>query len=102
MTNVYIEKDGDRYLLSAKGHATGSVEACNYITGVLYALAGYVKNAEAIGFAEIYKLDMEPGGVTVHCRGDERINAAFDMAKVGLMQLERAMPEMIQVMVVEL
>ncbi len=95
MTRVYIEKDGARYLLSAKGHATGSVEACNYITGVLYALAGYVKNAETLGFAEIYKLEISPGDVTVHCCGDECINAAFDMATIGLLQLERAMPDMI-------
>ena len=97
MTDVYVEKDGNRYLLSAKGHATGSVEACNYITGVLYSLAGYVKNAEAMGFAEVFKLEIAAGDVTVHCRGDERVNAACDMAMIGLMQLERAMPDMIRV-----
>lgn len=95
MTKVYMERDGDRRLLVARGHAEGSVEACNYITGVLYALAGYVKNAEAAGFAEVFKMETLPGNVTVHCRGDERVNAAFDMAMIGLMQLERTMPDMI-------
>jgi len=71
------------------------VEVCNYITGVLYALAGYVMNAEENGFARIDKLESAPGDVTVRCRGDERVMAAFDMAKIGLLQLERVMPDMI-------
>ena len=95
MTRVYVEQEGGKCLLRAEGHATGSVEACNYITGILYALAGYVKNAEENGFAEVYKLEIAPGDVTVYCHGDERVTAAFDMAKTGLMQLEQAVPDMI-------
>lgn len=95
MTNVYIEQEGGRCLLRAEGHAAGSVEACNYITGVLYALAGYVKNAEENGFAEVYKLCLAPGDVTVHCHGDEQVTAAFDMAKIGLLQLEQSVPDVI-------
>ena len=48
MTRVYAEQDGSRYMLLAEGHA-GATDACNYITGVMYAFAGYVANAERDG-----------------------------------------------------
>lgn len=44
MTRIYAEMDGPRCTISAQGHATGSVEACAAISGILYALAGYVTN----------------------------------------------------------
>ena len=45
MPQVYAERDGQRCILSAQGHATGSVEACAAVSGILSALAGYVTNA---------------------------------------------------------
>lgn len=98
MTKVYIERDGDRYTISAKEHA-GATDACNFITGIMYAFAGYVKNAEAEGFAEVYSIDIDAqnAGFLVHCRGDERVEAAFDTAVIGLRQLEAVRPENISI-----
>ena len=56
MTRVYAEQDGSRYMLLAEGHA-GATDACNYITGVMYAFAGYVANAERDGRCEVYSPD---------------------------------------------
>lgn len=98
MTKVYIEQDGDRFTISAEEHA-GATDACNYITGVMYAFAGYVKNAEAEGHADIYALEIDAKNARflVHCRGDERVEAAFEAAAIGLQQLEAARPENISV-----
>lgn len=102
MTRVYAEQDGSRYMLLAEGHA-GATDACNYITGVMYAFAGYVANAERDGRCEVYSLeidDKEPRFL-VHCSGDERVEAAFEAALIGLQQLEQTRPESIAVNLAE-
>lgn len=98
MTKVFIEQKGDSYLIRAEDHA-GATDACNYITGVMYAFAGYAKNAEAAGFAEVYsiEIDAQNARFLVHCRGDERVEAAFETAVIGLEQLEAARPENISI-----
>lgn len=98
MTKVYIERDGDRFTIDAAEHA-GATDACNFITGILYAFAGYVKNAEAEGFAEVYGIDIDTQNARflVHCRGDERVEAAFCAAVIGLRQLEAVRPENISI-----
>ena len=98
MTKVYAEKDGNRFLIDAKGHA-GDIEACNYITGALYSLAGYVHNAERAGFGTVltYRTEKTGGNMTLHCTGDQRVEAAFDAAIIGLKQLEQARPNAVTV-----
>lgn len=89
MTRIRLEKDGRRHVVSAKGHATGSPEACAAVSCLLTALAGYLRNAHA--------------GVTA-CRldsGDAYLefldeDEAFHMTAVGLLQLARAKPEAVQ------
>lgn len=44
MTNVTVRQENDRYEITARGHATGSVGGCAYISGILYSLAGYLVN----------------------------------------------------------
>ncbi len=94
MTRVSIEHDGDRYRLSARGHAAGSVEGCAFISGILYSLAGYLANEEEI---LLDKRRMEPGDVELRFRGGTRAEAAYEMAVIGLKQLERSFPDVIQV-----
>lgn len=100
MTRVYIEQDGTRYMIFAEGHA-GAVDACNYITGVMYAFAGYVRNAEAEGRCEVYGFNIDADGnnpqFLVHCGGDERVEAAFEAAVIGLQQLAQTRPENIAI-----
>ena len=88
MTQVYAERDGQRCILSAQGHATGSVEACAAVSGILYALAGYVTNAMRERYVEVYTWRMESGDGTA---------AAFEMAVIGLAQVAQAHTEQVQV-----
>ena len=80
MTQVYAERDGQRCILSAQGHATGSVEACAAVSGILYALAGYVTNAMRERYVEVYTWRMESGDVQLDFDGDDGTAAAFEMA----------------------
>lgn len=95
MTRIYAEMDGPRCTISAQGHATGSVEACAAISGILYALAGYVTNAKLERPVEVYTWTMESGKVLLDFNGDAGTTAAFEMAVIGLLQIAEAHPEQV-------
>lgn len=96
MTSVEITREGKRWIITAKGHAD-DIEACNYITGVLYSLAGFAANEEERGRAKLLHLEMSPGDVTIDARGGVRLAAAYEMACIGLLQLQEARPRAISV-----
>lgn len=97
MTRVYAEKDGDSYLLSAEGHATGNEQVCAAVSGIVYALAGYLTNAARDGYATSYALETDRGKALLHCYGGERVEAAYDMAVIGLQQIEKQYPQLVKV-----
>lgn len=94
MTFVYCEKDGDRYTVAAKGHATGSPEVCAAVSGLLYALAGYAQNEKGVGRLHGR---IEPGDFSLTFDGDERAEAVYSMTLIGLFQIEKSHPEYIKV-----
>ena len=96
MTKVYAERDGNRYVLHAAGHATGSPEVCAAISGILYALAGYVRN-DADGSTLAYDERLESGEANLHFRGGAGAAGAFEMAVIGLKQIEARYPDLLQV-----
>ena len=96
MTQVYAEHSGNRCILSAKGHATGSVEVCAAVSGILYALAGYLTNAVRERYIEFYENRMEEADVLLDYNGDEGTSAAFEMAVIGLAQIGKQYPEFLK------
>lgn len=96
MTDVIYVRDGERYMITADGHA-GDTESCNYINGILWALAGYVTNAEARRDAQSVTLETESGHMEVSCTGNELVGAVYEAALIGLLQLEKARPDTISV-----
>ena len=90
------------YALRAEGHAEGSPAVCAGISGILWALAGWVENAPERG-----------GGLTAACRLDSgsadclllaetdaarsAARAVWDMTLIGLMQISRKYPEALRV-----
>ena len=97
MTQVYAERSGNRCILSAQGHATGSVEVCAAVSGILYALAGYLTNAVRERYIEFYENRMEDADVLLDFNGDDCTAAAFEMAVIGLAQVGQQYPEFLQV-----
>ena len=63
MTTGYAELEGGRCLLVLDGHATGSPSVCAAISGLVYALAGYLTNAEREVRAEVYASEQETARV---------------------------------------
>ena len=90
MTTGYAELEGGRCLLVLDGHATGSPSVCAAISGLVYALAGYLTNAER-----------EPGRVRIHASGDDRCVGACEAVLLGLCQLAESEPDYLRMEISE-
>lgn len=101
MTSVYAETNGRYCLLSIQGHATGSEQVCAAVSGLVYALAGYLVNAANEQRALLYQERLESGDVLLEFSGDDRASAAFEMTVIGLRQIEKQFPDMVTVEILE-
>ena len=102
MTTVTIQESGGRYRLTAVGHAEGSTAACAAVSGIVYALGGYLKNLEQDGEVKLEVLLLESGAAELEAQavGPLPRDAArhpFGMAAVGLLQIAAKYPELVAV-----
>ena len=93
MTKGYAARADGECCLTLQGHATGSVEVCAAISGIVYALAGYLKNAARKRCVQIDEMALHSGEVSIRFTGGQAENGAFEMAVIGLLQLEKQYPE---------
>ena len=94
MTAIYLEQDGDRYTVSAKGHATGSMEVCAAVSTLLYTLDAWLHNTDL----EVLHERLEPGDALIEYAGpDADAQTAFDFVTVGFLQLAKSEPAAIKV-----
>lgn len=96
MTTITIRQNGDRFRLTAVGHATGGPEVCAAVSALVYALAGSLKNLERSGAATLGAFRLESGAADLEARG-EAARDLFAMAAVGLMQIEAGYPGRVRV-----
>lgn len=96
MTEVVVSSNArGEYRISAKGHASGEDPApCAGITAILGALAGYLENSGKF-MKGISRLD--PGDAYIYFVGGIEAAAVFEMAVIGLLQIELTYPEYIKV-----
>ena len=104
MTTIYAERDGNRCILSAKGHARADgaedgealegVQVCAAVSALLYALAGYLANAmeDPMRRLEMFSHRLDSGDVYLDFAGDLECMAAFEAVVVGLAQVARRYP----------
>lgn len=101
MTTVTIRKTGRAYRLTAVGHATGNPAVCAAVSGIVYALGGYLRNLERAGDVELAVFRLEPGDAALEAYSigpaADRARDPFGMAAVGLMQLAAQFPEQVRV-----
>ena len=74
-----------------------STQGCAYLSGILYSLAGYLINAAEEGVVRVEELRLESGDALMRFQGGSRGQAVFDMAVIGLKQLEKSCPELVKV-----
>lgn len=93
MTDVYLEQDGNRYTVFARGHATGSPEMCAAVSTLLYSLAGWLHNAPA----DILTEKLEPGDACLSYQGDGDDETVFGFITIAFLQLQKSDPAHIKV-----
>lgn len=89
MVIAKIEEHGAERRIECKGHATGSEQVCAAISALMTALAGYLVNHNP---QRINTIMLESGHNVIAFRGAA---AAFEMTKIGLMQLAQSYPKYI-------
>lgn len=93
MTKVYLEQDGQRYTVSCRGHATGSVSVCAAVSCLVYTLAGWLRNNSV----QVLTEKLEDGDALILYHGGAAAETAFDMICVGFLQLQEQYGEYIAV-----
>ena len=94
MTKIHFERAGNRYTLSAKGHATGSEIVCAGISAILFSLAEYLELDED---ARKIRKVMEEANVHLAYAGGKDVETAYTMAMVGLAGLRNSYPELVEI-----
>ena len=89
---------GEYMMVRAKGHATGSELCCAGISTLLYSLAGFLRNDQR---AEVEEMKMESADVELVFKGGKWARGAFEMCKIGLLQLQMAYPQYMSVEIIE-
>ena len=97
MTKVCFKRDGNRYEVRATGHATGSDAVCAAVSAIMYALAGWLINADDGGKAYDVLIDMSSGRAMLGWRGGAEADAVYNMVVIGLAQIAQSYPDYIQI-----
>lgn len=90
--------DTNIYEITVKGHATGSNTVCAAVSGIVYALAGYLANDDETKMLVQW---LEPGDSSLQFTCGERGLGAVQMACIGLMQIEKSDPQYIKTKISE-
>ncbi len=94
MTMAVFSAVKDGLQLEMKDHATGEPLVCAGASAIVWALAGWLRNNSG---AEDLVLHLRAGDAFVQCPRTREAVVAFEMAAVGLRQIEKAFPGYIHV-----
>lgn len=83
---------GGEYRLQLLGHATGSPQVCAAVSGIVYALAGWLNN-DSVHQTRPPGITLESGLSEITAYGDSYVETAFELAEVGLLQIAKQYPE---------
>ena len=100
MIRVYYTRGEGTHELNINGHAGyaeyGNDIICAGVSAITFALLGWMEHNEE----EITQLDelmVEDGQVYLSCTGSEKLNTAFQVAIMGLIQISRAHPDYVSI-----
>lgn len=97
MTQIRVISNGDRYLrMSCNGHADTEA-VCAGISAICYSLSGWCENNRH--HLKFLSHTENSGNYTILIEGDECANSAFEMAVIGLLQIQKAHPKEVEMTV---
>lgn len=88
MTKIYIEKNKNKYIVTANGHATGSDKVCAAVSALVYSLHGYLMNSDGDVYASINEIYPNGAKAEFEWFGDSAAKAIFELILVGFMSLK--------------
>lgn len=94
-TVITAKKRGATYLIRARHHADGSPEVCAAVSGLLYALGGFLNTYDGEEVV-VDECRIRPADVTFRFSGGEAAEAAFRMAHIGLLQIAASHPDYVK------
>ncbi|MBQ8004490.1 MAG: ribosomal-processing cysteine protease Prp [Oscillospiraceae bacterium] len=115
MTKLKFFAENGRFRIVAEGHATGSPAVCAAISGIMYALAGYLNNVKNTdtssvtygdtfpsrgrirGESDDVRLELREGYAEIEFSGGEDAKAVYLMAVIGLLQIAKAEPDYVEI-----
>lgn len=93
MVKGTIETRDGVHRIECRGHATGSEQVCAAISALMYALIGFLGNQPDLEDA-IRECKAESGHSLVVFEG---YNEAFEVARIGLLQIANSYPKYFRV-----
>ena len=103
MTKVYVSISKDVYMIEFIGHATGSPETCSGISAIMFSLEGFLRNHEEDLKEHRASIPEDNTDAVTYIRfasTSEEIQGAFEMALIGLLQIQKSYPKYCKVTVV--
>ena len=101
MIDVTMKLGSERHSINMTGHAyvPGSDEGqavCAGASAIAYALAGYVANNPERLVGRVHAMDIGSGNLNIEVSG-RNLRPVFEMALIGLLQIENTHPEHMKV-----
>lgn len=100
MIRVYYNRGEGRHELTVNGHAGyaeyGKDIVCAGVSAIVFALLGWMEhNEEEID--DLEDMIAEDGQVYIACTGNDKLETAFQVAVLGLIQIARAHPDHVDI-----
>ena len=100
MITARYDRDGEMHTLSVNGHAgyadKGQDIVCAGVSAIVYALIGWLEN----NIEAFTSIDENNGEVIISCEGDEKVEAVFYMAAIGIESIMNAYPDHVDIEIV--
>jgi uncharacterized protein YsxB (DUF464 family) len=93
MVKGTIETRDGVHRIECNGHATGSEQVCAAISALMYALAGFLGN-QPNAYTAIIGCKIESGHSEIVFIGYDE---AFEVVRIGLLQLAKSYPEYLKI-----
>lgn len=100
MIRVYYTRGEGRHELTINGHAGyaehGKDIVCAGVSAIVFALLGWMEHNED-EIDDLEDLIAEDGQVYIACTGNDKLETAFQVAVLGLIQIARAHPDYVDI-----
>ena len=95
MIEITVRETANEYCIELSGHAnysSGADIVCAGVSAIVYAYIGYIRNSKIA----VNELQISSGKVVCKVNKDGA-REAFEMAAIGLMQIEKQYPKNIRI-----